>query len=237
MVLKCLYPINSLAPGKFEFNLRWVILKLILMIDCWVISCEIAVRWMSFDLTDDKSTLAPVMAWCIQATSHCLSQCWPRSMSPYGITRPQWVKLLVNICVETLLHVVLMADTGTMGESYQHSPNSKTYSVHPIWQILVTIVHPLAHVNQNKTTGASFYKINFVFWLKYNWNLTIYITLVPVILRHWSGFLKINSHGMVGCKSLFINVSAILLQGYLQGWYFGGYLCIDNNVIVSMLLS
>ena len=27
-----------------------------------------------------------------QATSHCLSQCWPRSMSPNGITRHQWVK-------------------------------------------------------------------------------------------------------------------------------------------------
>ena len=32
------------------------------------------------------------MAWCRQATSHYLSQCWPRSMSPYGVTRPQWVK-------------------------------------------------------------------------------------------------------------------------------------------------
>ena len=32
------------------------------------------------------------MAWCRQATSHYLSQCWPRSMSPYGVTRPQWIK-------------------------------------------------------------------------------------------------------------------------------------------------
>ena len=31
------------------------------------------------------------MAWCRQATSHYLSQCWPRSVSPYGVTRPQWV--------------------------------------------------------------------------------------------------------------------------------------------------
>ena len=35
-------------------------------------------------------TLVQVMAWCRQATSHCLSQCWPRSLSPYGVTRPQW---------------------------------------------------------------------------------------------------------------------------------------------------
>ena len=26
------------------------------------------------------------MAWC-----HYLSQCWPRSLSPYGVTSPQWV--------------------------------------------------------------------------------------------------------------------------------------------------
>ena len=31
------------------------------------------------------------MAWCHQATSHYLGQCWPRSMLSYGVTRPQWV--------------------------------------------------------------------------------------------------------------------------------------------------
>ena len=34
------------------------------------------------------------MAWCRQATSHYLSQCWPRYMSPNGVTRPQWVNIL-----------------------------------------------------------------------------------------------------------------------------------------------
>ena len=82
--------VSSLAPRRSEWNFR-VIFKLYSMIDCWVISCEIAVRWMPFDLTDDKSTLVQVMAWCRQATSHYLSQCWSRSMSPYGVTRPQWV--------------------------------------------------------------------------------------------------------------------------------------------------
>ena len=46
---------------------------------------------MSLDLTDDKSTVVQVMAWCSQATSHYLSQCWLRSMSPYGVTGPEWV--------------------------------------------------------------------------------------------------------------------------------------------------
>ena len=84
--------INSLAPGKFEWNFRYVIFKQILVIDGWGISCEIALIWMSLDITDDQSTLVQVMAWCRQATSHYLSQCWPRSLSPYGVTRPHWVK-------------------------------------------------------------------------------------------------------------------------------------------------
>ena len=46
------------------------------------------------DFADDQSTLVQVMAWCHQATSHYLSQCWPRSLSQYGVTRPQWVNKL-----------------------------------------------------------------------------------------------------------------------------------------------
>ena len=62
------------------------------MIDGWGISNKVTIRWMSLDFTKDKSTLVQVMAWCRQATSHYLSQFWPRSLSPYGIIRPQWVK-------------------------------------------------------------------------------------------------------------------------------------------------
>ena len=39
----------------------------------------------------DKSTLVQIMAWCHQATSHYLTQCWPRSKLPYGVTKSQWV--------------------------------------------------------------------------------------------------------------------------------------------------
>ena len=56
-------------------------------------SCEISPRWMPQDFTDDDiSTMVQVMAWCHGAPSHYLSQCWPRSEWPYGVTRPQWVK-------------------------------------------------------------------------------------------------------------------------------------------------
>ena len=84
--------LNSLAPEKFEWYFRYLIFQMIIVIDGWGISCELALRWMSLDLTDDKSTLVQVMAWCRQATSHYLRQWWPRSLSPYGVTRPQRVQ-------------------------------------------------------------------------------------------------------------------------------------------------
>ena len=103
--------VNSLAPVRFEGNLRQVIFKLIVVIDGWFISCKIALRWLSLELTDDKSTLVQVMAWCRQATSHYLSQCWPRSMSPHGVNRPQWVEVRY---VKPLTHCGLVMPYGNI---------------------------------------------------------------------------------------------------------------------------
>ena len=86
-------PVNSLAPGRSECDSENVIFILVLLIGIFRSSHDNALRWMPQDLTDDQSTLVQVMAWCRQATSHYLSQCWPRSLLPYCVTRPQWVKL------------------------------------------------------------------------------------------------------------------------------------------------
>ena len=81
----------------------------------WVISLEIALRCLSQDYTDDLATLVQVMAWCRQATIHYLSQCCPISLSPYGVTRLQWVNnetgrgfgfRLVNTGVSVLIALV-----------------------------------------------------------------------------------------------------------------------------------
>ena len=48
---------NSLAPGKFEWNFMYLICQIISVIDGWGIFCELALKWMSLDLTDDKSTM------------------------------------------------------------------------------------------------------------------------------------------------------------------------------------
>ena len=55
------------------------------------VTCELAVK-LPQDLT--KLTLEYVMACGLTAPSHYQSQCWPKSMSRYGITRHQWVNHL-----------------------------------------------------------------------------------------------------------------------------------------------
>ena len=93
-ISRCFY---SLVPGRFGCNLKLIIFKLTSRVDILSISCEIALSWMPQDFTDDKSTLVQVMDWYRQATSYYLDQCWPRSISPYGFTRPQWVKTSVML--------------------------------------------------------------------------------------------------------------------------------------------
>ena len=43
--------INSLTPGRFKVNFRWVICKLILVVNGWGISCETSLTWVSVDHT------------------------------------------------------------------------------------------------------------------------------------------------------------------------------------------
>ena len=80
-----------IGPWQMRLYILNVIYKDALMINFLSI-CEIVPRWMPQDLFDDRSTLALMIAWCHQATSYNLNQCQPRSVSPYGVTRSQWVK-------------------------------------------------------------------------------------------------------------------------------------------------
>ena len=77
---------SRVAEGLSAFNVGLV------RIGTMSTSCAIGFRWVPQNPIDNKSTLVQVMAWCRQATSHYMSLCWPRFISPYGVTRPQWVK-------------------------------------------------------------------------------------------------------------------------------------------------
>ena len=89
--------IELLTPGRYGSNLKSIIFKLITnkRLDT---HCEIAFKLMPQNLTNENSTLFQQMAWCHQATSYYLSQCWARSVLPCGVTKPQWVKFYKLWC-------------------------------------------------------------------------------------------------------------------------------------------
>ena len=117
------------------------------MIRGWSISCKIVISWMSLDLTN--ITLVQVMAWCHQAASHYLNQCWPRYVSSHGINRPQWVN---------------------------SSPPSAEFMSHWIWSALVQIMacclecaKPLSEPMLTYCQSGNIFQWNFI----WNWNIFI----------------------------------------------------------------
>ena len=98
---------------------------LISVTERWGYSCKIALRWMPLNFTADQSTLVKVMAWCRQASSHYLSQCWSRSQSPYGVTRPQ------------LVNSLRPSDTYTVGTPYNTNVGVQKIPDRAIWKPVV----------------------------------------------------------------------------------------------------
>ena len=76
---------NLVIPGRSECNFKKAIFNSVSLIDIFRYSYDNTLRCMPFGLTDDKSILVQVMAWCCQATTHYLSQTWPRSLASQSV--------------------------------------------------------------------------------------------------------------------------------------------------------
>ena len=87
--LKPNWPINSLAPGKFEWNFSYVIFKRILVIDGWDISCEIFLLWISMDLKWRSVNIGSGNG-LVPSGNKPLPE--PMLTQISLVTRPQWVK-------------------------------------------------------------------------------------------------------------------------------------------------
>ena len=88
---------NSLAPGRYVSNFKSVNTVHMLRTKFMSTSCKIVLKWIP------KNIFNEVMPWCCQATSHYLTQCWPKYMSGYGETRPQWVNLSIWNNIKSLI--------------------------------------------------------------------------------------------------------------------------------------
>ena len=90
-------------------------------------------------LIDDKSTLGHVMACCLRATSHYLSQCWPRSMSPHCVSRPQWIQIQpsCSLSLDDLMASLMDEGRSYFKLNYANSAKRMPYSDNP-WAVCLT---------------------------------------------------------------------------------------------------
>ena len=80
--------VNSLAPGRFQFNFRKVNFKLIIVNGGWCISYEIALRWMPQDLTDDSQHWFRLWLGAVRQEANTWADVGPdlcRRMAPQGL--------------------------------------------------------------------------------------------------------------------------------------------------------
>ena len=90
--------LNSLSLWRGGCDFKCVNFNHNLEIDILQIQVNVTLEWMTGELgVDCKSTLGQIMAWCCQATISRLSECWPKYMLLDGVTRPQWVKIVVRL--------------------------------------------------------------------------------------------------------------------------------------------
>ena len=128
-------PLNSLGPGRCGTNSISIIFKFIIQNNSLGTNSEIAIRWMPHNFINGKSTLVQVMACCHQATSHYLNQCWPKSLFPNSIPRPQWVNLLtsgVKLCIKDAANCALY---NIFFNKYLYLFKGSMYNTHPKWNI------------------------------------------------------------------------------------------------------
>ena len=84
---------HSSSLGRWGYDFRCV--NFIQNLDIDILSVWInIIYWNEYQrtLVYSESTLVQVMAWCHQAASHYMKQCWPGSPMPYSVTRPECVE-------------------------------------------------------------------------------------------------------------------------------------------------
>ena len=85
-----------MPPRRCVSNFERVISEHMLGIKFMSTSWKMALKWMPQNTFNDKSTLVQAIAWYHQATQNYPSQCWQRSMSLKGVTRPQRAKYFLE---------------------------------------------------------------------------------------------------------------------------------------------
>ena len=101
--------INSLYSKIFYNNPKCTIFTCVSLIDILNRACVIAFSWLPRILINTVPSLVHMTAWGRQTRSPLLMQCWPRSLSPWGIIT---VKTLILASPEEAINFTWLLGTG-----------------------------------------------------------------------------------------------------------------------------
>ena len=82
--------IKWLATERWDNNFKSMILSLSYRTVAWALAVKLL---FGENLIKQNSIVVQAMAWCHQASNLYFCQRWPRYISPYHVTNPQWVKV------------------------------------------------------------------------------------------------------------------------------------------------
>ena len=116
-----------LAPWRCGNKYKTICFKLNIQNSSMGTCNEICLRWMPQNLTNEKSTLIQVLAWCPKATNHYLSQCWPRTM-------------MVSLCHNEFNHVHVFVLYIYLCELHKHKwyQQMRKLETNILWPLLLT---------------------------------------------------------------------------------------------------
>ena len=138
---------------------------------------------------DNKTTLVQAMAWCHQAPSHYLIQCWP-----FDATRGQWGQCLASVS-HTIILLFPLDSTSWEHQQLYHILSVVLGFLLPVYIVTLNIDYSNTTVKANNEF-CSYYKVHFLeikfsIFSKFRWSFQDTIdnkpTFVQVMAWSWTG--------------------------------------------------
>ena len=93
-ILKCIFLKEIICIFIQNFSVMWSEWYTSIGSACLVLSQYLNQWWPTWLMYTHQSALVQVLAWCRQAPSHYLKQCWPIHIMTYRIFRQEWAMVM-----------------------------------------------------------------------------------------------------------------------------------------------
>ena len=131
---------NNFRPEKNGLHFADDIFKCQFLKEKFYILIQFSLKFVPNSPTDNMSVLVQVVAWCKTDNKLLPKNCWLRSLMPFGVTRPQWVKPKQH-----LTQVASCLQAKTMKTVHWHSTMKALHNANEVDQPVKPLYNILTH--------------------------------------------------------------------------------------------